>query len=338
MSEKPPSGKKKTAPKKKKSSRSSSPTTPKSSDHSSSKPIEPKPTLQRLCPIHKKQLNFYSDIKETLICEDCAGSSEHLHYASRVLKIEEAFRLKASGLYNALNSFIMPKKFEIEQQKYKLDACYAALKANKNRIEHDMKGEFSAMNERLNFCVGTKQAVIYNDLKELQVDLDRIHHIINIIDSSSNDQTSFLQRSKDLKALIDLTLSKPLRGAAEIDYRDLPKELEKVREIYIQYLSTQNLIKIKDEIIWKLINEKPTPKEIHQATQNELTEWARLTEKYKQELKKFQIYCEYCECALNEETVNTICPNNIETEQTSNSHLQGTGRHYFSDESNKKII
>lgn len=335
MSEKPPSGAKKTGKKGKKGS-SSSPKTPKS--RKSSEPSSPRPDpapvprlpiSSKICSIHHKELNLYSETKEELLCEDCSNSLVHSRYPSKLLKVEEAFRIRLSGLYNLLNNYVLPKKDQISKQKKKVESCLSSAKAKKGEIEKDMKGEFSAMNERLNFSYGTKQAVLQHEQRELQVDLDRIQHIINIIESSANEQVTFLQRSGDLKNLIELSLTKPVRADVQVSSADMPKELNKVREMVTDFSALKNLISIKDEIIWKLVHEKPKTKEINEAVSREMAEWARLAEKYTQELKKFQVNCEYCGCPLGEETVNSNCPKNIRGENR--GKLAGTGRHYFSD-------
>ena len=341
MSDKPPVVKKKTGKKPKRKSGTSSPKTPKShksSERSSPRPpdSEPVPKLtlpSKLCLMHKKDLKLYCDNREELICEECALNPMYSRYPARVVTIEEAFRVRLSGLYNTLTNYILPKRIQIDSQKYNVGSCLSIVKARKAEIERDMKGEFSAMNERLNFSYGTKQAVLQHDLKELQVDLDRIQHITSLIESSANDQVTFLQRSADLRSLIEMTTSKPFRAIMDVRADDLPTELSKVREITSDYCAVQNLIRVKNELIWKLIHETPKPREINEASQRELAEWARLTEKYTQELRRFQICCEYCNCMMSEETVNTNCPKNLRGEaRGSNLRLQGTGRHYFTDE------
>lgn len=339
MSEKPPVPKKKVSKKPKRKSGTSSPKTPKSksSETSSPRPPDSEPLPKsflpsRLCLIHKKELKKYCDNREELICEECALNPSYSRYPCKVVTLEEAFRMRLSGLYNVLNNYILPKRLQVAGQQIKVGECLATVKTKKSEIERDMKGEFSAMNERLNFSYGTKQAILQHELKELQIDLDRIQHIISLIESSANDQVAFLQRSSDLRSLMDLALSKPFRVSIDIHSEDLPKELNKVREIINEFPAMQQLVKVKDEMVWKLLHENQSPKEMDEAYQRELAEWARLTEKYTQELRKFQINCEYCACGLSEETVNTNCSKNLKGENRKNSRLQGTGRHFFTDD------
>ena len=346
MSDKPPVAKKKLGKKPIRKSGTSSPKTPKShksSERSSPRlpDTEPPPkpfASPSLCQIHKKDLKFYCDSREELICEDCASNPMYSRYPSCVVTIEEAFRVRLSGLYNTLTNCIMPKRLQIDSQKYRVGSFLSLVKARKAEIERDMKGEFSAMNERLNFSYGTKQAVLQHDLKELQVDFDRMQHIIALVESSANDQVAFLQRSADLRSLIEMTASKPLRAMAEVRADDLPTELTRVREIASDYCAVQNLARVKDELIWKLLQDSARPTGVDEASQRELAEWARLAEKYTQELRRLQISCEYCNCLMSEETVNTNCPKNIRGEARGTStRLQGTGRHYFTDEPRKSL-
>ena len=257
MSEKIPVLKKKVGKKPKKKSETSSPRTPKSrksSNSSSPKPTDsesvPRMILPiRVCQIHKKAFTFYCDNQEELLCEECAISPLYSKFPAKVLKIEDALRMRLAGLYNTLNNYIMPKRLQLESQKSRLLDCLAAVKAKKCEIERDMKGEFSAMNERLNFSYGTKQAILQNDLAGLEVDYERIQHAFNLVDSSSNDHISFLQRQTDIKALIDLSLSKPFRMKIDVRSDDLPVELNKVREITHEYSATEQLVTLKNELI-----------------------------------------------------------------------------------------
>ena len=77
----------------------------------------------------------------------------------------------------------------------------------------------------------------------------------------------------------------------------------------------EQLCQLKDEIIWKLmvdnqdINTKV--KEINEKSKLEIEKWAKLSEKYVSELKKYNLFCIFCGCALDENTVNSSCEKNF---------------------------
>ena len=47
----------------------------------------------------------------------------------------------------------------------------------------------------------------------------------------------------------------------------------------------------------------------------EIEKWAKLSEKYVSELKKYNLFCIFCGCALEENTVNSQCEKNINNEK-----------------------
>ncbi len=58
---------------------------------------------------------------------------------------------------------------------------------------------------------------------------------------------------------------------------DFPKELEERRKKLYKYEKLKKLIKVKDEIIWNLVNcgVVPNEKVINEKTQNEVSQWAK---------------------------------------------------------------
>ena len=55
-------------------------------------------------------------------------------------------------------------------------------------------------------------------------------------------------------------------------------------------------------------------KEINEKSKLEIEKWAKLSEKYVSELKKYNLFCLFCGCALEENTVNSSCEKNINIE------------------------
>ena len=51
-------------------------------------------------------------------------------------------------------------------------------------LERDMKGEFSAMNERLNSAYGTQTAMLEHSVNGLNSDLSRINQVITSVEGA----------------------------------------------------------------------------------------------------------------------------------------------------------
>ena len=52
-------------------------------------------------------------------------------------------------------------------------------------------------------------------------------------------------------------------------------------------------------------------KEINEKSKLEIEKWAKLSEKYVSELKKYNLFCIFCGCALDENTINSPCEKNV---------------------------
>ena len=82
-------------------------------------------------------------------------------------------------------------------------------------------------------------------------------------------------------------------------------------------------------------------KEMNEKSKLEIEKWAKLSEKYVSELRKYNLVCKFCGCALDENTVNTSCEKNYNIDKQQMLEMQnsiknksmegiiGTKRHYF---------
>lgn len=73
-------------------------------------------------------------------------------------------------------------------------------------------------------------------------------------------------------------------------------------------------------MIWRIIEEKKDAEDkvraqMEKAAQVELQEWAKLTDKFTNELKKYQLVCYFCGATLDEKTVNKKCKDNAKQQE-----------------------
>lgn len=358
MSDKPPLKKKSGKSSKKKGSRPSSPSRSPKSPKSPSSPKSNKsrsssPTSSRraespqakapqtavnpasICQAHKKEFKLFSETLEVPICEECLVSPPLNGIHSKVVPIEEAHRYRLAAVYNTLNSHLFSKREQLMAQMHRVDYRLDEIKRVKMMIERDMKSEFSAMNERLNSSCGTKIAILQHDIAELNGDLERINNIIQTIENSGQDMIGFLQQAGHLRDAIEISVAKPFRTDIDVYQESLPRELAEIRSMVEKFPALQAIVAFKDELIWKLLHERSGTGDIDVTTQKELAEWARLTDKFSQELEKFKLNCEYCGVPMDDETVNSNCPKNSSyslkpLESSTPSGYHGNNRHYFS--------
>ena len=82
------------------------------------------------------------------------------------------------------------------------------------------------------------------------------------------------------------------------------------------YEEQRKLLKFKDDVIWKLSQELKKKydyfqDEFDKETRNEMNEWARLVDRYGNELKKFELVCAFCGQHLSDQNINTDCQENV---------------------------
>lgn len=80
---------------------------------------------------------------------------------------------------------------------------------------------------------------------------------------------------------------------------DLPRELAERQLLIEHYEEQRRLLKLKDDIIWKMSQELKKKYDYYQdefdkETRNEMEEWAKLVDRYANELKKYDLVCAFC--------------------------------------------
>ena len=79
---------------------------------------------------------------------------------------------------------------------------------------------------------------------------------------------------------MEVAIAKPLNPNLDVYPSDLPQELIEIRAQMENKPGVDQLLNIKNEIIFKLISNKIGAAGIDSTAQGELEEWARLTDKF----------------------------------------------------------
>ena len=130
---------------------------------------------------------------------------------------------------------------------------------------------------------------------------------------------------------------------------DLPRELAERKLLIEHYEEQRRLLKFKDDVIWKLSSELKKKYDFYQdefdkETRNEMEEWARLVDKYAEELKKFDMVCAFCGQHMSDLTINQDCPENNAlfdaytyfTEEEPEDRVIHKGKHWFGKPSTRQ--
>jgi hypothetical protein len=266
----------------------------------------------------------------------------HNNKLHKIVNIIDSYRKKLNYMNLIKNKSMNNKYNQLMNQIQYLDNFSKQIKDVKNNIEKNIRKEYDQMIDNLNSFEGKKMAIINYESSNLQKNLNDISEIINylnqIILSDKPDMIDFLLKYKQINEKVEDILAKPIKTKYNIITDDFPHELEENNKKIKNCDNMEQLCQLKDEIIWKLMTDTETNiniKEINEKSKLEIEKWAKLSEKYVSELRKYNLICKFCGCALDENTVNTSCEKNynIEGQELINSKIPegiiGSKRHYF---------
>ncbi len=307
------------------------------------KPINFLNTYQKTCYLHKGQpLKLFCESCEEPICHECQMIGPHNNKLHKIVNIIDSYRKKLNYVNMIKNKSMNNKYNQLVNQIQYLDNFSKQIKDVKNNIEKNIRKEYDQMIDNLNSFEGKKIAIINYESSNLQKSLNDISEIINylnqIILSDKPDMIDFLLKYKQINEKVEDILAKPIKTKYNIVTDDFPHELEEKNKKVNNCNNLEQLCQLKDEIIWKLMTDTETNiniKEINEKSKLEIEKWAKLSEKYVTELRKYNLICKFCGCALDENTVNTSCEKNynIDGKELNNNKVPegiiGSKRHYF---------
>ena len=291
------------------------------------KPINFMNFFQKNCYLHKDQmLKLFCESCEEPICHECHMIGPHNNKLHKIVNIVDSYRRKLSYINMIKNKNMTNKYNELMNQIQYLDNISKQIKEKKEGIEKNIRKYYGQMIDNLNSFEGKKNAIINYESSNLQKNLNDISEVINylnhIILSDSPDMIDFLIKYKQINEKVEDILAKPIKTKYNILSDDFPHELlEKDKKIK-NCENMEQLCQLKDEIIWRLMVDNQdininiiNIKEINEKSKLEIEKWAKLSEKYVSELKKYNLFCIFCGCALEESTVNSPCEKNINNEK-----------------------
>lgn len=320
----------------KSSPKASGKSSPKGSKQSKSPspPQSPGPEIDPayLCPQHSKELTLFNESTEQPLCSICVselGPGPH-----KVSNLDEAYRYRLAAVHNLLTTHLFNKKEQLLARLHRTEYRLEELKRVELLTVRDTKGEFQAILDRLSASSNLKEAMLANELTELQNDLGRIDYINAAIETGPTDVTMFLSQFPKLKSAAEFAASKAFKTLIEVTPEDLPNELTRLSECVDDQEAFTHLTTFKDEVLWRLLHEQTGAGNIREEAKKELNQWVELANNLMTELERLQLVCEYCGSALSAESANMTCGKNTgytlaNREGQGKDLNRGTGRHLF---------
>ena len=332
-------------------------------------PLSMLSSMNANCYHHNIPLRYYCESCDEPICNLCQKQGPHNTSVHHVCSLFEVYRRRLNGVKERIEKELVSKQTKIESVMLNIDSMIKATKENANSILRGINCEYDISEDTLNKCEGKKLAMLNYNAASIQKDIIAIEDILSFINTdyidtngdarsqmasmnsnrSSNeekDYLSFLLKHKALSEKIDAMVASlcPTFTRKEIDdMMTWPVELNDAKKKLENFEKIKTLMKIKDDIVWNLLTtpyeEKATElDEIKMKTQKEIEEWSKLSDKYANELKKYNLVCAYCGCYLDNIKINDKCSCNSSkiftnkkyTTEVPHSSVNGTGRHWFS--------
>jgi len=236
-----------------------------------------------------------------------------------VVDLNSAYKSAISELSYALSSGLLSKRDMLLAQVHRISHRMDEISYVRSVIEKDIRGEFGGIVDRLKNAEGKKVAIIQNEMAQLQTDIDKIDSLVENYETIKGDKISFLLRSRSLREDVENILLKVFKTDIDQTPYDLPRELKDLKDKLEKKTVGQQLLKLKDEIIWRLFNQKQlketeTIEKFNKTVADEIDSWAKLTDKYSEELKRYQMICFYCAEPLGKHNLNKKCKINEKKE------------------------
>ena len=331
-------------------------------------PLETFSELKVNCHHHDLPLRLFCETCHEPICKECQRIGPHNTQLHAIGSLFGVYKKFIDIGKNYLNGPLKEKSFKIEELMIQIDNLLNENKDKAKEMLHGISLEYENIIENIIKIDGNKKAELSFNASELQKDIINIQNILDLINKKNinyfnsdnggekfpleedeNDKIiNFLLQYKSLVNDIDMIISKPtnkiLTKEDEEKILKWPKELNDTKEKLLNYQKLKKLLKVKDDIIWKLLTtpyEERNPEllEVERKTNEEIAKWTQLIEKTKLELSKYNLVCHFCGIPL-EHGMNTQCPLNINEYPYENKNLTGEippqnyigmNRHFFSD-------
>ena len=332
-------------------------------------PLSMLSSMNANCYHHNIPLRYYCESCDEPVCNLCQQQGPHNTSLHHVCNLFEVYRRRLNGVKERIEKNLVSKQAKIESVMLNIDSMIKTTKENASNILRGINSEYDISEDTLNKCEGKKLAMLNYNAASIQKEIIAIEDILSFINTdyidtngdaraqmasmnsnrSSNeekDYLSFLLKHKALSEKIDAMIASscPTFTKKEIDeMMTWPAELNDAKKKLENYEKIKTLMKIKDDIVWNLLTTPYEEKaaeldEIKMKTQKEIEEWSKLSDKYANELKKYNLVCAYCGCYLDNIKINEKCSSNSSKTFTNKKYtielpdvnVNGTGRHWFS--------
>jgi hypothetical protein len=176
-----------------------------------------------------------------------------LHKINNIL---ETFKDKYKRMNDIVQNNIIKRYEDLTNNLSIIDSKIEELDLTSVQIEKDINSSFNQMIEGLNNEKGKRIAILNYESANIQKELVKLNEIFNFLKEAkdTNDIPDFLLRYKQMNEDIEFLVSKPTDLNIDNNISNLPSELSNQTTRINNYDKIKKLLKIKDDIIWELLN------------------------------------------------------------------------------------
>ena len=215
--------------------------------------------LKKMCYHHNSPLKFYCESCDEPICNECQIMGPHNTKLHKITNILEAFKDKYKRMNDIVQNNILKRYEDLTNNLSIIDSKIEELDILSTQIEKDIVSSFNQMIEGLNNEKGKRIAILNYESANIQKELVKLDEIFKFVNESketkdNDDISNFLLRYKQMNEDIEFLISKPTDLNIDNTISNLPSELSNQSTRINNYDKVKKLLKIKDDIIWELLN------------------------------------------------------------------------------------
>ena len=275
--------------------------------------------IKKLCYHHQHPLILYCDTCDEPICNECQIIGPHNTNYHRILNLQDAYNKRMSYI-NSQRPLLFNKLNELNSYNTFINNLFEKVTTAKKNIEREVRKDYTALTERIKDIEGKRDTILSYEANQFQNQQNKILDIMNYIkdvqDSKNTELISFLLQYRNVINSINKILEKPIKEKIDLSITEnYPNDLEERHRILEDYKRIKNELVKRDESLWKILKEKKDKEreniiKAKEKSQNDIEEWVKLSDRYVQELKKYEVVCSFCGQYLDGKIVNLDCEAN----------------------------
>ena len=214
--------------------------------------------LKKMCYHHNMPLKFYCESCEEPICQECQIIGPHNTKLHRITNVIDAYKTKYTSMNSIVQGSLMKRYEKLTANLAIIDKKISEVDDVASGIEREINMNYHSMLEGLKNEKGKRIAVLNFESANIQKELVKIDEIVNTVKdvNEDNDMLGFLLRYSQMNETIENLLSKPSELLIDKDITKLNNDFDKQKKQIDNYAKLEKLIKIKDDIIWELLQKK----------------------------------------------------------------------------------